>query len=136
LNLKYIYIYNPILDNYFEVKNKLDVEMYAYVCEKFRKSSRRGFRKRRTYRCSKVDLNNRNIRAVNKQYKNKIFLKRAFGCYSLDVIASCCFGVDTNSIKDQENDFIRNMKIILSNTLETNPKFLLIGKNTKINHLF
>lgn len=54
-------------------------------------------------------------------------VRKAFGCYSLDVIASCCFGVDTNSIKDQDNDFIRNMKIILHNSLETNPKFLLIA---------
>lgn len=62
--------------------------MYVYVREKFRKSSRRGFRKRRTYRCSKVGLNNRYTRAVNKQYKNEIFLKWFKGLSVVIVLTS------------------------------------------------
>lgn len=76
--------------------------------------------------------NNKNFRSLFWSTIIKFFyyfsLLRAFGCYSLDVISSCCFGVDTNSIKDQDSEFIKNMQLILNNTLETNPAFLLIGK--------
>lgn len=66
--------------------------------------------------------------ARNNFINHKFYMKlRAFGCYSLDVISSCCFGIDMNSVKGQKSEFIKNLQIILENTLGKNPKFLLLG---------
>lgn len=54
-----------------------------------------------------------------------------FQLYSLDVIASCCFGIDTNSVEEPDNQFLTSLKFIFKNTFNPNLKFLFLGKKTK-----
>ena len=44
------------------------------------------------------------------------------------MISSCCFGVDTNSIKDPNNEFIKNLRKLTSRSFFTIIKVLVIGK--------
>ena len=50
-----------------------------------------------------------------------------FGSYSLDVISSCCFGMDINSLSDPNNEFLKNLQKIFSSGTR-NPKFILLCK--------
>ena len=50
----------------------------------------------------------------------------AFGSYTLDVISSCCFGIEINAIKDPENVFLKNLQQVFANT--RNPKLFLVCK--------
>ena len=45
----------------------------------------------------------------------------------MDVIASTAFGVDVNSQKDPNNEFVKNAKIVFSNFL-TSPLALIGSK--------
>ena len=44
----------------------------------------------------------------------------------MDVIASTAFGMDINSQKDTENEFVKKGKLVASNALFANP-FVIIG---------
>ena len=60
-----------------------------------------------------------------------IATKEFFGSYTLDVISSCCFGMDINSINGPNNEFLKNLQILFSG-LSRNPKLILICKNRPI----
>lgn len=38
----------------------------------------------------------------------EVDLKHLYGCYTMDVIAKCCFAMDTNAFKDPTNLFVKN----------------------------
>lgn len=50
--------------------------------------------------------------------------KVAFGSYTLDVISSCCFGIEINAIKDPENVFLKNLQQVFANA--RSPKLFLV----------
>lgn len=43
-----------------------------------------------------------------------IDVKKYFGAFALDVIASCAFGTNVNSLQDPENAIVKNTKKIVS----------------------
>ena len=50
-----------------------------------------------------------------------------FGNYTLDVISSCCFGLDIgSSINDPNNEYIKNIKEVFASFI--GPKFKLMSK--------
>jgi hypothetical protein len=46
----------------------------------------------------------------------------------MDVISSCFFGIETDSIKNPDNEYIKNIQTVFSNSVR-NPKMLLVCKN-------
>ncbi len=46
----------------------------------------------------------------------------------MDVISSCFFGIEMNSIKNPDNEYIQNIKTIFAGSVR-NPKLLLVCKN-------
>ena len=58
----------------------------------------------------------------NSKPNEEIDLKVLMGKFSMDAIASCAFGVDSGSLKDQtsESEFVRNAKKIFESFLRTN----------------
>jgi hypothetical protein len=68
--------------------------------------------------------------------KNNKFKKfnRAYACYTLDVITSCCFGYDMCSIKDSENEMYKQIQKIVSLELSFSPKILLACKFSLLKH--
>ena len=51
------------------------------------------------------------------------------GCFTVDVIASTGFGVDINSHKDTNNEFLKHAKVIFADGL-TSPLIIIGGKNS------
>ncbi|KAK3090780.1 hypothetical protein FSP39_014559 [Pinctada imbricata] len=51
-----------------------------------------------------------NIKEQSKDGKEVIEMKHVFGCFTLDVIASTAFGIDVDSQKDTENEFVKQAK--------------------------
>ncbi|RWS29416.1 cytochrome P450-like protein 4, partial [Leptotrombidium deliense] len=51
------------------------------------------------------------MEVINEAAENKtdIDLKELWGCYTLDVIAKCCFAIDINSYKDPNNIFVQKV---------------------------
>ena len=56
------------------------------------------------------------------------FKNRFYGGYSLDVISSCCFGVDANSIKDPNNEFIKHLRKLTTRSTFQIIKILFMSK--------
>ncbi|XP_035690045.1 cytochrome P450 3A6-like [Branchiostoma floridae] len=54
-------------------------------------------------------------------------VKRVFGCFSMDVIASTAFGVDVNSHKNPQDAFVENARKIDITTFTALPPYLVIG---------
>lgn len=54
--------------------------------------------------------------------------KSFYGSFTLDVISSCCFGMDINSISDPNNEFLKNLQIIFNEGFNLNLKFIIICK--------
>ncbi len=54
-------------------------------------------------------------------------MKSFFGSYTTDVISSCCFGVEVNSLNDPENEFIKQLTIA-NNINFKSPKIILLCK--------
>lgn len=50
--------------------------------------------------------------------KPHVNMKRNFGRYTMDTIASCAFGIESNSLMDENDEFTRNVEAFF------NPKFL------------
>ncbi len=66
--------------------------------------------------------------------ENKEFdVREVFGSLTLDVISSCLFGFETNSIQDPNNEFIKNLKTFFGTTLS--PKFAFLCKYSTFNLL-
>ena len=55
---------------------------------------------------------------------NSIFFS-FFGSYTIDIISSCCFGMEVSSLNDPNNEFLRQLNIFNSIDFK-NPKFLLL----------
>ena len=78
--------------------------------------------------CSKYLIENLESHAVNGK---EVIVKDLFGCLTMDVIAKCAFGTDTNAHKDQNNPFVVNGKrifernILITLIVNLAPKFLL-----------
>jgi len=51
--------------------------------------------------------------------------KEFFGAYTLDIISTCCFGVEVCSLKNPNNEIVKCLKSINSSDF-TSPKFLLL----------
>ena len=54
-------------------------------------------------------------RIYKKKYLIKILKISFFGSYTIDIISSCCFGMEVNSINDPGNEFIK--QLIIANSL-------------------
>ena len=52
---------------------------------------------------------------IKKKYLNKILKISFFGSYTIDIMSSCCFGMEVNSINDPGNEFIK--QLIIANSL-------------------
>jgi Sec7-like guanine-nucleotide exchange factor len=72
-----------------------------------------------------------------KRNKSKLFYlknyylfycSRYFGSYSLDVISSCCFGIDTNSIKDPNNEFVKHLSQFTNRNFKETIKVILLSE--------
>jgi hypothetical protein len=50
-----------------------------------------------------------------------------FGSYTIDIISSCCFGMEVNSINDPGNEFIKQLTIANSTNFRS-PKVALLCK--------
>ena len=78
--------------------------------------------------CSKYLIENLESHVVNGK---EVIVKDVFGCLTMDVIAKCAFGIDTNAHKDKNNPFVVNGKkifeinILLVVILNLAPDFLL-----------
>lgn len=61
--------------------------------------------------------------------------KWAYTCYTLDVITSCCFGIEMGSIKDNDNLMYKQVQKVFSLELSFSfPKILLACRLILINH--
>ncbi|KAK3090787.1 hypothetical protein FSP39_014622 [Pinctada imbricata] len=71
------------------------------------------------------------LRDMSKESGGKVNLRSVFCCYTLDVIARTAFGIDINSQKDPNSDFVKyaKMGIGLENTF-TLPSFIIGNKTT------
>ena len=57
--------------------------------------------------------------------------KHLFGCYSLDVIAKCCFALDTSAHDDPDNSFVKHAETFFGFSAIRIIKFLLVPKMFK-----
>lgn len=55
-----------------------------------------------------ADCSSKLIDALASKSGQEVDLKYMYGCYTLDVIAKCCFAMDTNSFLDPNNVFLKN----------------------------
>lgn len=51
-----------------------------------------------------------------------------FGSFTLDVISSCCFGIELNSIKEKESIYLKHVQALLEKPIAENPAIALFGK--------
>jgi cytochrome P450 len=60
------------------------------------------------------DVSDQLIKAIDVEVDagNEIELKKLFGKFSMDSIASCAFGVNASSFKDDSTVFVKNAKEI------------------------
>lgn len=61
--------------------------------------------------CHKYCIDNLESHVINKKYVN---LKDVFGCFTMDVIAKCAFGTETNANEDKNNPFVVNGRKVFS----------------------
>ncbi len=54
--------------------------------------------------------------------------KRVFGGFTIDVISSCCFGIQTNAIKDKNSEFVKHLQALFPDNLFSRPIIILICK--------
>jgi cytochrome P450 len=54
---------------------------------------------------NKLGLHLEDLAKSDKVLQTKDF----FGAYTLDIICSCCFGIEVNSLNDPDNEFIKNV---------------------------
>ena len=66
-------------------------------------------------------------RIYKKKYLIKILKISFFGSYTIDIISSCCFGMEVNSINDPGNEFIKQLTIANSTNFRS-PKVALLCK--------
>ena len=62
----------------------------------------------------------------SQHWSNNFIYFSLLGCFTMDVIASTSFGVDINSQRDSNNEFVKNAKIVMRSAETTSP-LLLIG---------
>ena len=78
--------------------------------------------------CSKYLIDNLEEHVVNGK---DVIAKDLFGCLTIDIIAKCAFGTDTNAHKDKDNPFVVNGKQIFETSilivliLNLTPNFIL-----------
>ena len=87
--------------------------------------------------CAKYAIDNLESHVVDKK---EVKVKDVFGCLTMDVIAKCAFGTDTNANQDKYNPFVVNglelfnIKIYKTILINLCPRFIL--KQLKINSFF
>ncbi|KAK3089309.1 hypothetical protein FSP39_002574 [Pinctada imbricata] len=67
-----------------------------------------------------------NIDEQSKHGKDVVEIKHIFGCYTMDVICSTAFGIDVNSQKDPDNEFVKQAKKAFSGGFASNLAVLMI----------
>lgn len=76
----------------------------------------------------KKDLTDLTMESTQFKYftLNSIFFS-FFGSYTIDIISSCCFGMEVNSLNDPGNEFIKQLTIANSTNFKS-PKVALLCK--------
>lgn len=57
-----------------------------------------------------------------------------FGSFTLDVISSCCFGIELNSIKEKDSLYLKHIQALFDKPLSENPAIAMFGKY--VSHFF
>ena len=56
------------------------------------------------------------------------------GCFTMDVVASTSFGMDINSQKDEDNEFVKKSEELTSNAAFNSLFTFIVGKGAVIHN--
>nr|QUF59370.1 cytochrome p450 CYP3044B3 [Brachionus angularis] len=75
-----------------------------------------------------IECSNRLNEHLVKLEKNDEYLdaREIFGCLSLDIICSCCFGINIDSMNDPDNEVLKCIKMYYLGSLSKDPRMILI----------
>ena len=59
---------------------------------------------------------------------NLNFNSRDYSLYTIDIISTCCFGIEINSTEDPDSEIIKHLNGLFKSDLNNNPKLLLVCK--------